>query len=186
MKVGFVGCGEMGEPMAGHVLKKGKFEVWVFDVRKAATKAIGRTGAKIAGSLEELGRQCDLFIVMVGYDHQVRQVVTDLAAVGKKGAVIVITATTHPDIVVECAEIARKCGMAEAEEASRRARAVLGAGWPDAEAGRKAFAAFDAWLRADSNRRNPGTSADLVTACIFAALRDNKIMLPLTTPWSRR
>ena len=111
MKVGFVGCGEMGEPMAGHVLKKGKFEVWVFDVRKAATKAIGRRGAKIAGSLEELGRQCDLFIVMVGYDHQVRQVVTDLAAVGKKGAVIVITATTHPDIVVECAEIARKCGM---------------------------------------------------------------------------
>jgi 3-hydroxyisobutyrate dehydrogenase-like beta-hydroxyacid dehydrogenase len=111
MKVGFVGCGEMGEPMAGHVLKKGKFEVWVFDIRMAATKAIGRRGAKIAGSLAELGRQCDLFIVMVGYDHQVRQVVTDLAAVGKKGAVIVITATTHPDVVVECAEIARKRGM---------------------------------------------------------------------------
>ena len=31
MKVGFVGCGEMGEPMAGHVLKSGKFEVWIYD-----------------------------------------------------------------------------------------------------------------------------------------------------------
>ena len=113
LKVGFVGCGEMGEPMAGHVIKKGKgkFEVHVFDIKKAATKAIARKGAKIAGSLEELGRTCDVFIVMVGYDHQVKQVVTDLAKVGKKGAVIVITATSHPDMVLECAEIARARGM---------------------------------------------------------------------------
>ena len=40
LKVGFVGCGEMGEPMAGHVLKTKKFEVWVYDIRAAATKAI--------------------------------------------------------------------------------------------------------------------------------------------------
>ena len=38
VKVGFVGCGEMGAPMAGHVVKSGKFEVVVFDVRPAATK----------------------------------------------------------------------------------------------------------------------------------------------------
>lgn len=111
MKVGFVGCGEMGEPMAGHVLKSRKFEVWVFDIRRSATKAIARKGAKIARSLEALGRLCDLIIVMVGYDHQVKQVVTDLAKVGRKGAVIVITATSHPDMVIDCAEIARKRGM---------------------------------------------------------------------------
>ena len=111
MRVGFVGCGEMGEPMAGHVLKSKKFEVWIYDIRAAATKAIAKKGAKIAKSLEELGRICDLFIVMVGYDHQVKQVVTDLAKVGKKGAVIVITATSHPDMVMECAEIAAKRGM---------------------------------------------------------------------------
>ncbi len=111
LKVGFVGCGEMGEPMAGHVLKTKKFEVWVYDIRAAATKSIAKKGAKIAKSLEELGRTCDLFIVMVGYDHQVKQVVTDLAKVGKKGAVIVITATSHPDMVMECAAIAKKRGM---------------------------------------------------------------------------
>ena len=111
MKVGFVGCGEMGEPMAGHVLKSGKFEVWIYDIRPAATKAIAKKGAKIAKSLEELGRACDLFIVMVGYDHQVKQVVSDLAQVGKKGAVIVITATSHPDMVLECAETAKPRGM---------------------------------------------------------------------------
>jgi triphosphoribosyl-dephospho-CoA synthase len=87
---------------------------------------------------------------------------------------------SYPDTL-----IARKCGLAEAEESSRRARAVLDAGWPLAAAGLQGFAAFDAWLRADGNRRNPGTSADLVTACISAALRDNKIGLPLSIPWSR-
>src|SRR5438445_9622604 len=111
LKVGFVGCGEMGEPMAGHVLKSGKFDVEIFDIRGAATKKIAKKGAKIAKSLDELGRTCDLFIVMVGYDHQVKQVVTDLAKVGKKGAVIVITATSHPDMIAECAEIAKKRGM---------------------------------------------------------------------------
>ena len=111
MKVGFVGCGEMGEPMAGHVLKTKKYEVWIYDIRATATKAIAKRGAKIAQSLDELGRTCDLFVVMVGYDHQVKQVVTDLAKVGKKGAVIVITATSHPDMVMECAAIAAKRGM---------------------------------------------------------------------------
>jgi triphosphoribosyl-dephospho-CoA synthase len=88
---------------------------------------------------------------------------------------------SHPDSL-----ITRKCGLPEAEDASRRARQVLDSGWPGTEVGRQAFAAFDAWLRADGNRRNPGTSADLVTACIFAALRDNKVTLPLSIPWSRR
>lgn len=111
MKVGFVGCGEMGGPMAGHVLKSGKFEVAVFDVRAAAAKAVGRKGAHVATSLEELGRLCDVLIVMVGYDHQVKQVVSDLAKVGRKGAVIVITATSHPDMVLECGKIAAKAGM---------------------------------------------------------------------------
>jgi len=111
MKVGFVGCGEMGEPMAGHVLKSKTFDVWIYDIRPAATKAIAKKGARIAKSLDELGRTCDLFIVMVGYDHQVKQVVSDLAKVGKKGAVIVITATSHPDMVIECAAIAETRGM---------------------------------------------------------------------------
>jgi triphosphoribosyl-dephospho-CoA synthase len=81
--------------------------------------------------------------------------------------------------------IVRKCGLSAAQEAGRRARAVLDAGWPQSPAGRDAFAALDGWLRGDGNRRNPGTSADLVTACIFAALRDNSIRLPITVPWSR-
>ena len=46
-------------------------------------------------------------------------------------------------------------------------------------AGLAAFDALDAWLTALGNLRNPGTSADLVTACLFAALRQQNIKLPI-------
>jgi triphosphoribosyl-dephospho-CoA synthase len=80
--------------------------------------------------------------------------------------------------------IARKCGPAVAQEASRGAAQVINAGWPHTAAGRGAIAAFDAWLRADGHRRNPGTTADLVAACLFVALREGMITLPPQVPWS--
>jgi triphosphoribosyl-dephospho-CoA synthase len=80
--------------------------------------------------------------------------------------------------------IARKCGLAEAEEASRRCRRVLDRGWPHDPAGNAALADLDAWLRADGHRRNPGTTADLVAASLFAALREGSIELPSRYPWS--
>jgi triphosphoribosyl-dephospho-CoA synthase len=73
--------------------------------------------------------------------------------------------------------IARKCGVALAEESARRARQVLDAGWPDSTAGHLRCRELDAWLRADGNRRNPGTTADLVAATLFAALRDGGLRI---------
>jgi triphosphoribosyl-dephospho-CoA synthase len=55
---------------------------------------------------------------------------------------------------------------------------VLAAGWPDGEVGVARLDEFDAWLRADGHARNPGATADLVTAALFAALRDGTIRLP--------
>jgi triphosphoribosyl-dephospho-CoA synthase len=77
----------------------------------------------------------------------------------------------HPDTL-----IARKRGESTALEASTRASAVLQAGWPDAP---EALGAFDDWLRLDGHARNPGATADLTTAALFAALRDGTITLPL-------
>lgn len=68
----------------------------------------------------------------------------------------------HPDSL-----ITRRKGLAQAEEVSQRASAVLAMAEP---ARSRALAELDAWLCA--NRLNPGTSADLVTACLFIALRE--------------
>jgi len=78
----------------------------------------------------------------------------------------------HPDTL-----IARKRGPAEAEEASRRARNVLEIGWGELKA-------FDAWLRQEGHARNPGATADLLTACLFVLVRENTITLPLRFPWT--
>jgi triphosphoribosyl-dephospho-CoA synthase len=80
--------------------------------------------------------------------------------------------------------IARKCGAAEAAEAARRAEGVLRAGWPHTATGRSACADLDRWLRTEGHRRNPGTTADLVTASLFVALREGSMELPLRLPWS--
>lgn len=79
--------------------------------------------------------------------------------------------------------ILRKRGPAEAEESRRRAQSVLDVGWPKQPAGTIAFRALDAWLRAEGHQRNPGTTADLVTACLFAALRTGLLTMPPSLPW---
>jgi triphosphoribosyl-dephospho-CoA synthase len=74
--------------------------------------------------------------------------------------------------------IARKCGRDVAEESASRAYDVLAAGWPEVRLGRELFREFDAWLRADGHRRNPGTTADLVAGCLFAGFRDRLLKPP--------
>jgi triphosphoribosyl-dephospho-CoA synthase len=93
---------------------------------------------------------------------------------------------THLDFLANYPDslIARKRGLAEANEASRRAAEVAVALRGQSETARGAclLRELDDWLCAG---RNPGTSADLVTACLFAALREGIIELPLNIPWSR-
>ena len=80
--------------------------------------------------------------------------------------------------------LARKRGPAEAEESARRARAVLDAGGLASGVGRAALAELDRWLRAEGHARNPGTTADLVTACLFVALRTRRMELSAPFPWA--
>ena len=74
--------------------------------------------------------------------------------------------------------IGRKCGMATAQAAAGRAAKALQHP-PGSREYLDALADFDFWLRADGNRRNPGTTADLIGAGLFVALRNGMIQLPL-------
>ncbi|MBX7168737.1 MAG: triphosphoribosyl-dephospho-CoA synthase [Pirellulales bacterium] len=75
--------------------------------------------------------------------------------------------------------IARKCGVAVAEQAARLAGQVLQAGPPGDEDYERALGDLDFWLRSDHHRRNPGTTADLLAAGLFVLLRQGT----LTAPW---
>ena len=72
--------------------------------------------------------------------------------------------------------IARKCGVAMSDVVREKARSLLDSGWPMQHDTAQQFATFDTFLRADGNRRNPGTTADLVAAILFAALREGRMM----------
>jgi triphosphoribosyl-dephospho-CoA synthase len=89
---------------------------------------------------------------------------------------------TYPDSL-----IARKCGLDEAREVQRWAKAVLDAGWPgrvEQDYYVDEVQVLDERLRADGNKRNPGTSADLVTASLFALLREGTIESAFQYPWN--
>jgi triphosphoribosyl-dephospho-CoA synthase len=75
--------------------------------------------------------------------------------------------------------IARKCGQAISQQAAARAQRVLDAGPPQSDDYFIALAEFDFWLRSDGHRRNPGTTADLIGAALFALLREGR----LPPPW---
>lgn len=75
--------------------------------------------------------------------------------------------------------IARKCGEATSRAAAARAQRVLDAGPAESEDYLAALADFDFWLRSDGHRRNPGTTADLIGAALFALLRQRR----LPPPW---
>ncbi len=92
----------------------------------------------------------------------------------------------HLKLMAECPDtlIARKCGVDEAQRSASLARAVLDDGWPVTQSSRRKLGQLDGWLRETGNRRNPGTTADLVTASLFAALRDGRLEAPPFDPSS--
>ncbi len=72
-RIGFIGVGVMGAPMARNLLKAG-FEVMVFDANATAVEAIARAGAWPAKSPAAVARDADCVITMVTKGSDVEQV----------------------------------------------------------------------------------------------------------------
>ena len=74
-RVGLVGVGNMGAPMAANLLKAG-WKVIVSDAAPEKSKAfVAAHGGSAAASLAELGRTCEVIITMLPDGHVVRRVV---------------------------------------------------------------------------------------------------------------
>lgn len=86
LKVGFLGLGVMGYPMAGHLAKQfqdtAAHEVWVYNRSPARAKQ-WQTQHKgsIAASPAELARQCEIVFACVGNDRDIEEV-----TLGEQGA----------------------------------------------------------------------------------------------------
>lgn len=73
MKIGFIGLGNMGAPMALNFIKAG-MDVTVFDVVKEAINVLSEAGAKAAASVKEAVTGQDVVITMVQTGKQVSDI----------------------------------------------------------------------------------------------------------------
>lgn len=62
MRIGFLGVGNMGQPMAGKLLDEGH-ELWIHDVNEDAMLPLLERQARRASSAQDLGDQCEAVIV---------------------------------------------------------------------------------------------------------------------------
>ena len=63
-RIGFIGLGRMGRPMASNLRKKG-FDLLVHDVNPEPVKILAQLGAKAAGSAAEVIRGSDVIVTML-------------------------------------------------------------------------------------------------------------------------
>jgi 3-hydroxyisobutyrate dehydrogenase-like beta-hydroxyacid dehydrogenase len=101
VKLGYIGLGNMGAPMAKRLVDW-PGGVTVFDVRAEAMTPLAEAGATLADSVADVAT-ADIICVTVLNDEQVREVVGELAANAKPGTVIAIHSTISPDTAVELA-----------------------------------------------------------------------------------
>lgn len=98
MKVGFIGVGVMGGPMASNVLKGGH-ALTVFDLDAAAVQRLVDAGATAALSPRALGEASDIVVTMLPEPRHVREVLLgpNGAALGlKPGSVVIEMSTIDP------------------------------------------------------------------------------------------
>lgn len=110
-KVGFIGLGIMGKPMAKNLLKAGH-EVVVYDVVPAGVQEVVATGAKAAASSKAVAEQCALIITMVPNSPHVKAAILGPNGViegAKAGSLVVDMSSIDPTVSKEVgAELAKK------------------------------------------------------------------------------
>lgn len=112
-RVGFIGLGDIGAPMAINIAKAG-FELTVFDLRESAMVELAGHGARPAASVAELASQVDVLCTCVLYDHQVRDIFLGddgILANARPGCVALVHSTIFPNTVEELARLGEGRGI---------------------------------------------------------------------------
>ena len=106
MRIGFAGLGVMGAPMARHLVTAGHALAGFNRSPEKARAWAEATGGRFAATVAEAAEGAELFILCVGNDDDVRQVVSEALPHLAPGAVIVDHTTTSARVAREMAEAA--------------------------------------------------------------------------------
>jgi 3-hydroxyisobutyrate dehydrogenase-like beta-hydroxyacid dehydrogenase len=110
-RVGVIGAGRMGQPIIGHLARKG-FAVQVHDLDPAKQAAVEKRGARWA-DLRALARESQAVLVCVGYDRELRELLSErgLLRDAQRGTIVAVLSTVHPRTIKELAQQAASSGV---------------------------------------------------------------------------
>ncbi|GJQ09924.1 hypothetical protein GpartN1_g1715.t1 [Galdieria partita] len=112
--IGWIGTGVMGVHMARHCMDKGYGPFYVYNRTIQKAQPLVEKGATVCKSPKELAQHCDIVFTMVGYPHDVRQVILDessgVLAGLKKGGVVIDLTTSEPSLAKEISDEASSQG----------------------------------------------------------------------------
>ena len=129
-KIGFIGLGIMGKPMAKNLLKAG-YELTVYTLESETVQEMEALGAKGASTNREVAENSEIIFTMVPNSPQVRQAVLgeNGALEGMKpGSILVDTSSINPtESKAICAEVEKKgCYMIDAPVSGGEPKAIEG------------------------------------------------------------
>ena len=109
--VGFIGLGIMGGPMASHISNNG-YNLSVFNRSKEKSEKwlTQNTKAKVCFSIKDVATDCDIIILCVGNDNDVRQIVNEIKTLIRPGTVVIDHTTTSAELAKEMNKILVKQG----------------------------------------------------------------------------
>ena len=109
--IGFIGLGIMGGPMASHLNDKG-YNLSVFNRSKEKSEKwiTQNTKAKVCFSIKDIATECDIIILCVGNDNDVRQIVDETKNLIRPGTVIIDHTTTSAKLAKEMNKILAEQG----------------------------------------------------------------------------
>jgi 4-hydroxybutyrate dehydrogenase / sulfolactaldehyde 3-reductase len=113
MKVGFIGLGVMGGPMAKNIVKGGH-QLTVYDLDPEAVARLTAAGAKAAKTPREVGEASEVAVTMLPEPQHVRQVILGPNGVAdglKKGSVVIDMSTIDPYTSQEVGAELKKRGV---------------------------------------------------------------------------
>lgn len=113
-RIGFVGVGRMGRPMATNLARKG-FELVIYDIKPAAMRALKNTGARAADDLPDLVRSSDIIVSALPGSIEVEAVIVGADGVfahARPGQLVMDMSTTDPHLTDRLAAEAAKRGLA--------------------------------------------------------------------------
>lgn len=101
--IGFVGLGDMGGPIASHLVDAGH-DVKAYDVRDSAVEAIVDAGAEGASEAADVAEDTDVVLLSLPGPDAVESVVDEIATVLSPGSVVVDLSTSLPGLTDEIAD----------------------------------------------------------------------------------